>query len=64
MNEKEERVCVRFYFICNRSDRFFFTKAQWEKTRIHLAKNWPEHWCTGDKFGINFANVMYYIIED
>ncbi len=62
MNEID--AIVTLHFTCGKTMRVSYSKEKLDKFLETLSRGWGAGYIVGDKFGVNFAQVCYYEIEE
>jgi hypothetical protein len=60
---KDTNYIIKVFFSNGCSDKFLFTKEQKEEFIHLLSSDWESTIIVGNKFGIKFSDVSYYIVE-
>lgn len=59
-----EKFFVTFYFTSGEKKEIVYSKEKFVEMYAILGKSWPECRIATDRFGINFAHVTHYEVNE
>lgn len=59
----EKMITVIFHFVSGTKIEVKFTEKNWKETLDFLRQNQFTNGSTGENFGINFSQVIYYEVK-